>query len=141
MNHEHHLHGALASPTPPPGVADDWTVPQHWDELTAGDHWVWDTLFSRQQSLLHGRAVTAFERGLDVLHLSRPGVPNFDEVNDKLYKRTGFSVVGLPGSRIFRKSRLAGRVGPWLCVMASLLLVRAGIIKHPAPAEFKPPCS
>ena len=65
MNHEHQLHGALASPSPPPGVADDWTVPQHWDELTAGDHWVWDTLFARQQSLLHGRVVSAFERGLD----------------------------------------------------------------------------
>ncbi|MDB5722451.1 MAG: hypothetical protein JWP15_3069, partial [Alphaproteobacteria bacterium] len=28
-------HGALASPTPPPGAAEDWTVPQRWDELTA----------------------------------------------------------------------------------------------------------
>ncbi|QIK78302.1 phenylalanine 4-monooxygenase [Sphingomonas piscis] len=97
MNQEHHLHGALASPSPPPGVADDWTVPQHWDELTAGDHWVWDTLFARQQSLLHGRAVSAFERGLDVLHLSRPGVPNFDELSEKLHTRTGWQVVGVPG--------------------------------------------
>ena len=90
-------HGALASPTPPPGAAADWTVPQHWDELTAEDHWVWDTLFARQQTLLHGRAVDAFEQGLEVLHLSRPGVPNFDELNEKLHARTGWTVVGVPG--------------------------------------------
>jgi phenylalanine-4-hydroxylase len=90
-------HGALASPTPPPGAAADWTVPQLWDELTAEDHWVWDTLFARQQTLLHGRAVEAFQQGLDVLHLSRPGVPNFDELNEKLNARTGWSVVAVPG--------------------------------------------
>jgi phenylalanine-4-hydroxylase len=90
-------HGALASPTPPPGAAADWTVPQHWDELTAEDHWVWDTLFARQQTMLHGRAVEAFQQGLDVLHLSRPGVPNFDELNDKLNARTGWTVVAVPG--------------------------------------------
>ena len=90
-------HGALASPTPPPGAASDWTIPQHWDELTAEDHWVWDTLFARQQTLLQGRAVSAFEEGLDVLNLSRPGVPNLDEVNDRLAVRTGWSVVSVPG--------------------------------------------
>ncbi|MFN3389934.1 MAG: phenylalanine 4-monooxygenase [Allosphingosinicella sp.] len=90
-------HGAAASPTPPPGAAADWTVPQHWDELTAEDHWVWDTLFARQQTLLHGRAVAAFEQSLEVLHLSRPGVPNFDELNEKLHARTGWTVVAVPG--------------------------------------------
>ena len=91
------MHGALASPVPPPGAAADWTVPQRWEELTAEDHWVWDTLFARQQSLLHGRAVEAFERSLEVLHLSRPGVPNFDELNEKLNARTGWTVVAVPG--------------------------------------------
>ena len=90
-------HGALASPTPPAGAAADWTVPQHWEELTAEDHWVWDTLFARQQTLLHGRAVRAFQEGLDVLHLSRPGVPNFDELNEKLSACTGWTVVAVPG--------------------------------------------
>jgi phenylalanine-4-hydroxylase len=90
-------HGALASPTPPPGAAADWTVPQRWEEYTDGDHWVWDKLFARQQSLLHGRAVAAFEEGLEILDLSRPGVPNFDELNDRLGRRTGWSVVAVPG--------------------------------------------
>ena len=90
-------HGALASPTPPPGAAEDWTVPQRWEEFTAEDHWVWDTLFARQQTLLHGRAVAEFEQSLEVLHLSRPGVPNLDELNDKLHARTGWTVVAVPG--------------------------------------------
>jgi phenylalanine-4-hydroxylase len=93
----HKRHGALASPVPPPGVAADWTVPQHWDELTAEDHWVWDTLFARQQTLLHDRAVKEFEESLEVLHLSRSGIPNFDELNEKLNARTGWTVVAVPG--------------------------------------------
>ena len=90
-------HGALASLTPPSGVAADWTIPQRWDEFTPEDHWVWDTLFARQQSLLEGRAVSAFGRSLDVLRLSRPGVPNFDELNERLFARTGWTVVAVPG--------------------------------------------
>lgn len=90
-------HGAWASPVPPAGTAPDWTVPQHWDELTDEDHWVWDTLFARQKTLLHGRAVREFEESLAVLSLSRPGIPNFAELNEKLGARTGWQVVAVPG--------------------------------------------
>ena len=91
-----HRHRAPAEALPPPGVAADWTVPQHWDELTAEDHWVWDTLFARQKTLLHGRAVRAFEDGLSVLELSRSGIPDFAELNDKLGQRTGWTIVAVP---------------------------------------------
>jgi phenylalanine-4-hydroxylase len=97
MQEQAQKHGALASPTPPAGAADDWTVPQRWEEFTDEDHWVWDTLFARQQTLLRGRAVEAFEQSLEVLHLSRPGVPNLEELNDKLHARTGWTVVAVPG--------------------------------------------
>jgi phenylalanine-4-hydroxylase len=90
-------HGAWASPVPPPGAAADWTVPQHWDEHTDEDHWVWDTLFARQKTLLHDRAVEEFGESLEVLHLSRPGIPNFAELNQKLNARTGWTVVAVPG--------------------------------------------
>lgn len=93
----HERHGALASPMPPAGADKDWIVPQHWDELTAEDHWVWDTLFARQRTLLHNRAVSHFEEGLEILRLSRPGIPNFDELNEKLHARTGWRVVAVPG--------------------------------------------
>lgn len=97
MQEQAQKHGALASPTPPAGAADDWTVPQRWEEFTDEDHWVWDTLFARQQTLLRGRAVEAFEQSLEVLHLSRPGVPNLEELNEKLHARTGWTVVAVPG--------------------------------------------
>ena len=72
-------------------------MPQRWDELTPEDHWVWDTLFARQQALLEGRAVAEFGEALDILHLSRPGIPDFDELNEKLHRRTGWTVVAVPG--------------------------------------------
>ena len=94
---ESERHGAWASPVPPPGTAADWTVPQHWDELTAEDHWVWDTLFARQKTLLHGRSVQAFDQAVEILELSRPGIPDFEELNQKLGERTGWKVVAVPG--------------------------------------------
>src|SRR5947209_5027654 len=92
-----HQHRAPAGAEPGPGAAADWTIPQHWDELTDEDHWVWDTLFARQKVLLHGRAVGEFEESLEILQLSRPGIPNFDELNEKLEERTGWRVVAVPG--------------------------------------------
>jgi len=103
MSHPHtllepsrHQHRAPAGAEPPFGAAEDWTVPQHWDELTQEDHWVWDTLFARQKTLLHDKVIGAFEEGLELLNLSRPGVPNFDELNAKLGERTGWKVVAVP---------------------------------------------
>ena len=91
------LHGAAAGPTPPPGAAADWTIPQHWERFTPEEHRVWDLLFARQQELLAGRAVRAFHEGLDVLRLSRPGIPDLDELNERLFARTGWTVVSVPG--------------------------------------------
>lgn len=92
------LHGAANDPTrPPPGAAADWTVPQGWATFTAEEHAVWDLLFARQREALAGRAVRAFERGLGLLKLSRPGIPDFDELNERLFARTGWTVVAVPG--------------------------------------------
>jgi phenylalanine-4-hydroxylase len=92
-----HEHRACDGAGPPRGAAADWTVPQRWSELTDGDHWVWDRLFARQKTLLHGRLVGAFEEGLEVLDLFRPGIPDFEELNAKLAARTGWTVVAVPG--------------------------------------------
>jgi len=83
--------------TPPPGAAADWTIPQRWEDYSADEHGVWDTLFARQQKLLPGRVAPAFLEGLDVLRLSKPGIPDFDELSDVLTKRTGWQVVAVPG--------------------------------------------
>ncbi len=82
--------------TPPEG-APDWTIPQNWSSYTAEDHATWDTLFARQSKLLPGRASNAWLRGLDVLKLSKPGIPDFEELSERLMKLTGWSVVAVPG--------------------------------------------
>lgn len=83
--------------TPPPGAAADWTIPQDWGHFSADEHAMWDRLFARQSEMLPGRAADAFLHGLDVLRLSRPGIPDYRELNDRLSAATGWSVVAVPG--------------------------------------------
>ena len=82
---------------PPAGAAADWTVPQDWAHYSAAEHAVWDTLFDRQAKLLPGRASEAYLRGLDVLKLSKPGIPDFEELSERLMGLTGWQVVAVPG--------------------------------------------
>jgi phenylalanine-4-hydroxylase len=87
--------GSLSSP--PPGAAPDWTVPQDWPGYTAEEHALWDDLFARQAALLPGRVAPAFLAGLDMLRLSRPGIPDFSELNERLFAATRWTVVAVPG--------------------------------------------
>ncbi len=75
----------------------DWTIAQDWDLFSAGDHAMWDRLFARQSKMLPGRAADAFLRGLDVLKLSKPGIPDYRELNTRLTAATGWQVVAVPG--------------------------------------------
>ena len=86
-----------ATASPPPHAAADWTIPQDWDRYTPDEHAMWDTLFARQAAMLPGRAVPEFLAGLDVLRMSRPGIPNFEELSDRLMAATGWQVVAVPG--------------------------------------------
>jgi phenylalanine-4-hydroxylase len=86
-----------ASTQSPPHARSDWTIPQDWDRYTAEEHAVWDTLFARQTGMLKGRVTSAFGRGLDVLRLSRAGIPNFVELSQRLEALTGWRVVAVPG--------------------------------------------
>lgn len=81
----------------PEGAGADWTIPQNWDAFTAQEHAVWDTLYARQIAQLPGRASQAFLRGLDLLKLSDSGIPNFEELSERLMKLTGWQVVAVPG--------------------------------------------
>ena len=58
---------------------------------------MWDRLFARQAAMLPNRVVPAFMEGLDVLRMTKPGVPNFDELNARLGDATGWQVVAVPG--------------------------------------------
>ncbi|MDB5694507.1 MAG: phenylalanine 4-monooxygenase [Sphingomonas bacterium] len=82
---------------PPEGAAADWTIPQGWDSYTPEEHATWDTLFARQTKLLPGRASDAYLKGLQALRLSEAGIPNFEDLSERLTKLTGWSVVAVPG--------------------------------------------
>lgn len=83
--------------SPPEGVASDWTMPQNWDAFTGEEHAIWDTLVSRQIDSLDGLACEAFLAGMDILRLSKPGIPDLAEVNLRLEATTGWQIVAVPG--------------------------------------------
>jgi phenylalanine-4-hydroxylase len=88
---------AHTSSTPPPGAAPDWTIPQDWARYSAAEHATWDHLFDRQARMLAGRVVPEFIEGLDMLRLTRPGIPDFEELSERLMKATGWQIVAVPG--------------------------------------------
>jgi phenylalanine-4-hydroxylase len=81
----------------PEDAAADWTIPQNWRAYSAQEHATWDALFARQVGMLSGRVTPEFMSGLDVLRLSKPGIPDFEELSDRLMKATGWQVVAVPG--------------------------------------------
>lgn len=81
----------------PEGAADDWTVPQDWGAYTPAEHATWDHLFERQAKMLPDRVVPEFIEGLDILRMTKPGIPDFDELSERLMKATGWQVVAVPG--------------------------------------------
>jgi phenylalanine-4-hydroxylase len=88
----------------PDGAAQDWTIPQDWDRYTPAEHALWDRLFARQAALLPDRAVPEYMAGLDMLRMTKPGIPRFEELSDRLMQATGWQVVAVPGlvpDRIF----------------------------------------
>ncbi|MBC2778811.1 phenylalanine 4-monooxygenase [Parasphingopyxis marina] len=92
MNEESHV-----LEKPPEGASADWTIPQDWAAYSAQEHATWDILFERQAKQLPGRASEAFLAGVDVLKLSKPGIPDFEELSERLMKLTGWQVVAVPG--------------------------------------------
>jgi phenylalanine-4-hydroxylase len=82
---------------PPEGCDSDWTMPQNWDAFTAEEHGVWDRLLAKQSAALGNLASKAFLNGLDILNMSRPGIPDHHELNERLKETTGWKVVAVPG--------------------------------------------
>ncbi|MFT3996492.1 MAG: phenylalanine 4-monooxygenase [Asticcacaulis sp.] len=75
----------------------DWLIPQNWDAYTAEQHGVWRVLFERQMELIKGRACAAYMDGLSQLPITADAIPDFDELSEVLQRRTGWTVVAVPG--------------------------------------------
>ena len=84
-------------PLPADAAWHDHIVDQNWAHFTPDDHAVWDLLFARQVERVGPRLVSAFRRGIDVLRLGHPGIPQLDEINDRLMPSTGWRCVAVPG--------------------------------------------
>ena len=89
-----------ASDRPPRGdysrARADYTCTQDWASYTAADHDTYRRLYERQRALLPGLASQAFIDALPSLGAS-DRIPRFEEVNERLYKATGWELVGVPG--------------------------------------------
>lgn len=77
-------------------VNDDYTVDQNWEQFTPEEHARWDTLYKRQRKILPGRACSEYLRGLDILRLSKAGIPHYGRLSERLHKATGWTVVPVP---------------------------------------------
>src|SRR5262245_2896734 len=73
----------------------DFTVAQEYD-YTADQQDVWATLCARQTKLTKQLAHRSYLDGVEALGLT-DGIPDFDKVNSKLGKMTGWQIVGVPG--------------------------------------------
>ncbi len=80
-----------------PETRPDCTIPQRWHDYTPADHAMWDRLYARQTAMLQGRAAPEFLAGIDVLRMSKPGIPDFAELSARLMALTGWQVVAVPG--------------------------------------------
>jgi len=78
-------------------TVEDCIVDQGWERYTAEDHAIWRILFERQQRILKGHVCREYLDGLEALGIGPEGVPNFDRMNARLRRLTGWEVVAVPG--------------------------------------------
>jgi phenylalanine-4-hydroxylase len=77
--------------------ASEVRVDQGWASYTPEDHAVWGTLFDRQIRTLKGQVCTEYLDGLSAVGIGAEGVPEFDRMNARLRRLTGWEVVAVPG--------------------------------------------
>jgi phenylalanine-4-hydroxylase len=78
-------------------TVEDCIIDQRWAGYSKEDHAIWGTLFERQLATLKGRVAQEYLDGLSALGIGPEGVPNFDRMNTRLRKITGWEVVAVPG--------------------------------------------
>ena len=78
-------------------TVEDCIIGQGWERYSAEDHATWRVLFERQQRTLKGYVCQEYLDGLEALGIGPEGVPNFDRMNARLRRITGWEVVAVPG--------------------------------------------
>ena len=86
--------------TPPRGdysrAGSDYTCAQNYAAYNAEHHDTYRRLVARQSALLPGLACSAFIDALPHLGAS-DAIPRFEDINERLFKATGWQLVGVPG--------------------------------------------
>ncbi|WP_239805072.1 phenylalanine 4-monooxygenase [Croceicoccus hydrothermalis] len=77
-------------------AADDWTVPQGWEDYSEAEHDRWRRLYARQSAIVREHAAPEFLAGLDRLDCAG-GIPRFEDANAVIEAATGWTLVGVPG--------------------------------------------
>jgi phenylalanine-4-hydroxylase len=71
----------------------DSTIDQDWESYSAEEHARWDRLFARASAILQGRACEEYLAALNALELSRSGIPDMEQLSERLGRLTGWRVV------------------------------------------------
>lgn len=74
----------------------DYTCAQNYAAYTEAEHDTYHRLYERQCALLPSRASQHFIDALPALG-AKERIPRFEEINERLFKATGWEIVGVPG--------------------------------------------
>jgi phenylalanine-4-hydroxylase len=91
-------------PACPVPIAPDGSIVQPLNYYGQDDHLVWKELFIRQTQTLQHKVCPEFLEGLNQLPFDSSGVPNLEEVSNRLYEISKFRLVpvgGLISSKLF----------------------------------------
>lgn len=70
---------------------------QNWSAYSAEDHDVWRILYERRMQTLRHTGSRVFLNGADAIGLHADRVPDLEDVNNRLRRRTGWSAVPVTG--------------------------------------------
>ena len=81
-------------------MREDYTIDQIWEDYSAEDHALWRELFRDVSQLIEGRACSEYIDGLREFGdlIGEEGVPEFNRLSEVLDKKTGWSIVAVPGA-------------------------------------------
>jgi phenylalanine-4-hydroxylase len=70
---------------------------QEYDKYVAEDHEVWSILYKRMMEILPRYSSQAYLDGMNDVGLEGDRIPNFNDCNAKLIKKTGWKIYVVPG--------------------------------------------